>query len=63
MGLKRKLGDKRKLQPAGRANKAAANNRAFKRRHNLQYSGKRKGRPQKGCKEQKQVIEVAKKVW
>ena len=27
------------------------------------YSRKRKGRPQKGCKEQKQVIEVAKKMW
>eukprot|EP00435_Cladocopium_sp_Y103_P065288 s77_g27.t1 len=43
-----RLASKRKLLPAGRAAKAAAKNRAFKVRHDLQYSGKKQGDAQKG---------------
>ena len=44
----KQLVDKRKLQPAGRAAKASAKNRAFKVRHGLQYSGKKTGDAQRG---------------
>ena len=40
-----KLSEKKKLRPATRGNvavKAAAKNRAFKSRHNKQYSGKKR---------------------